>query len=629
MSKRRKKTSENYEDDEDSETLFPDIKRKNNAKNKQIGDTDKYAYDLPYKQAGNKNVGDIIKGIEKNKVKNSKSLQEKHAYDKLTPNEKILFRYEKMDSTTKKKKRRKNDPENGEQNESSDEEFNSRQNYIEFPDPKTRRVMKMKFPQDIIELKNVDELIYISKCLVTYMDGDEYKMTKHMQTKKYIDQAVIILHEKLDQHLVKGNVGVTDIKNVKKLLKQNTKKGQEEDEEDVFSAKTDSLNSEEGDKLFEEQKEEDDEIEKFVKRNFNLKQQEKNNTIINRYVDTNKSRRKTVEKPDLKLHQNLGKINEKNFTQEFNGNAETKLGKDPLMSDRKYNKADEIYPTPSELKDSNQNQDPEDHNPKEEVDVANDEEEEKLLQMANIKKTGKSNLMRVFVDFIIEGNDGRGWRTYKFNSKLNGGTVLDIKALIKRDFGYKIMDQKIYHNFALQENNASIKELHNNSMSSTGEVQSFVDLIMIPEKKAAEKKEDYRRPKIEEIYVHEYIHPTIQIADDFDEFFVNNVEYKLLYPPQRNWYSEYFCMKSDVEFAIDTMLKKIEKVGEQNLEEDPKMIDPDLSKMLKVSKKLSNLLKDFHMTAKKCVLVINKWKIPPLPVRYLYGNGGNKYIIGG
>jgi hypothetical protein len=83
--------------------------------------------------------------------------------------------------------------------------------------------------------------------------------------------------------------------------------------------------------------------------------------------------------------------------------------------------------------------------------------------------------------------------------------------------------------------------------------------------------------------VHEYQHPTVQIADDMEEFLENNIEYKLLYPPQRNWFSEYFCGKSDVEYAIDNIATKIDKAGDAHLEDYFNFFDIDLGKLLKAS----------------------------------------------
>lgn len=40
-------------------------------------------------------------------------------------------------------------------------------------------------------------------------------------------------------------------------------------------------------------------------------------------------------------------------------------------------------------------------------------------------------------------------------------------------------------------------------------------------------------------------------------------------------------------------------------------------------------MNDFEQTAVKCIELINKWKVKPHELKYLYGTGGNKYIMGG
>jgi hypothetical protein len=50
----------------------------------------------------------------------------------------------------------------------------------------------------------------------------------------------------------------------------------------------------------------------------------------------------------------------------------------------------------------------------------------------------------VLIDFPIDGNDGIGWRTYKFEVQKEGGLVIDLKMLIEKDFLFNINDQRLY-----------------------------------------------------------------------------------------------------------------------------------------------------------------------------------------
>jgi len=44
---------------------------------------------------------------------------------------------------------------------------------------------------------------------------------------------------------------------------------------------------------------------------------------------------------------------------------------------------------------------------------------------------------------------------------------------------------------------------------------------------------------------------------------------------------------------------------------------------------MNNVVNDFEQTAVNCIELINKWKVKPHELKYLYGTGGNKYIMGG
>jgi hypothetical protein len=177
-------------------------------------------------------------------------------------------------------------------------------------------------------------------------------MTKHMQTKRNIDAALLLVQEKMDVHLAANSVAKKPKPSPKKPKAANLgRKPAPDKDEDIFSAKTDSLDSDEDPStLFDAQNkpETQDSIENFVKRNFVLQSEQKNQETIKRYIASNasnphqkKSLGKTPETP-------LGKTPHGNFNT-LNPSALQKLiAQDSTLS----KKADETYPAPSELGDS-------------------------------------------------------------------------------------------------------------------------------------------------------------------------------------------------------------------------------------------------------------------------------------
>jgi hypothetical protein len=82
------------------------------------------------------------------------------------------------------------------------------------------------------------------------------------------------------------------------------------------------------------------------------------------------------------------------------------------------------------------------------------------------------------IDFPIDGDDGIGWRTYRFEVQKEGGLVIDLKMLIEKDFGFNIKEQQLYFNFKLlEDDNTPVEVLIRDTDITT---RKYLTLIFIP-----------------------------------------------------------------------------------------------------------------------------------------------------
>ena len=107
----------------------------------------------------------------------------------------------------------------------------------------------------------------------------------------------------------------------------------------------------------------------------------------------------------------------------------------------------------------------------------------------------------------------------------------------------------------------------------------------------------------------------------------NNYERKLLLPPNRDWTKEYYAYrKRTLEFE-EIIKFKIENLKGKKI--NPERFDQELANIYRFSKGMNKVMSDFYQTAKKCVQLINRWNLEPQDVKYLYGVGGKKFVMGG
>jgi len=118
---------------------------------------------------------------------------------------------------------------------------------------------------------------------------------------------------------------------------------------------------------------------------------------------------------------------------------------------------------------------------------------------------------------------------------------MDLKMLIERDFGYHIKDQQLYFNFQLiEDNNTALEVLLRDTDITT---RSYLTLIFIPKNPPATKVGKIRRLKISNMALHEMFPVGGVFCKTNEEFLNIDVSKGLIYPPARDWNSEYYTIR--------------------------------------------------------------------------------------
>lgn len=246
---------------------------------------------------------------------------------------------------------------------------------------------------------------------------------------------------------------------------------------------------------------------------------------------------------------------------------------------------------------------------------------------ASFEEASRNNTQKpitIMVDFPKEGDDGLGWRTYKFDLK-GKAQIVDIKILIERDFGYAVEDILLFHNLReIQSDLIPITEIIKDCMIFTF---GFPTLIFIAKNKPKKNIQEFNRPKFGARDIDLELKVNGDIARTSEEFLESDVEKVLLLPPDRSWTKEYFAYKKKTVESEEMIRFYVKNLRGQtiNLEN----LDQYLAKIKKYSSGMSKTLKEFNETAKVCVRLINRWKLEPQEIKYLYGLSGKKYVMGG
>jgi len=157
--------------------------------------------------------------------------------------------------------------------------------------------------------------------------------------------------------------------------------------------------------------------------------------------------------------------------------------------------------------------------------------------------------------------------------------------------------------------------------------RSYLTLIFIPKQPPAAKVGKVRRLKITNMLLHEMFPVGGTFCKSIEEFLNIDVSKSLIYPPQREWNSEYYTLRKKLKNVQSLVKNKCAKIV--NKSDLVLALDQEFQEMLKLERSLHKVVTDFELTAIKCIELINKWKVKPHELKYLYGTGGAKYVMAG
>lgn len=241
------------------------------------------------------------------------------------------------------------------------------------------------------------------------------------------------------------------------------------------------------------------------------------------------------------------------------------------------------------------------------------------------------NAIEIMVDFPLPGPDGLIWRTYKFQTEQSSGQIIDLKILIEKDFGYLVKDIALFHNFErIQDDLIYIRDLiDDNQITTLGKLT----LIFIPMKNPVSNRNKFLRSSLPDTKVDLKFHTKGEFAKTIKDFLESDHSRKLLLPPVRDWTKEFFDFKRKIVELEKKSKEEIDRLGGGNKVNmkagTSNKLNIDLQNLFKYAKAIYSTIEEFMMTAKKCIAIIEHWNIEPQEIKYLYGIGGRKFVLGG
>ena len=242
------------------------------------------------------------------------------------------------------------------------------------------------------------------------------------------------------------------------------------------------------------------------------------------------------------------------------------------------------------------------------------------------KRNRNAEKFNVVVYFVLNGPDGIGWRSYVYDLYVEATQIIDLKILVEKDFGYSEQNQHYFFNLKEISSETDLSHL---DFKCDIWSQDCLALIMIPSAEPMYNRNTNARGK----------HLPIAIPDMFpesegkpfarstEEFLNSNILKALVFPPNRDWTTEFYINYNQAK----TILKEVKIKDKETTTK--KFLGPKLSEvMLRLSlhtKGMQKTIDEFEQTAMKCIEVINRWNVKPHEINFLYGVGGLKYVMGG
>lgn len=231
----------------------------------------------------------------------------------------------------------------------------------------------------------------------------------------------------------------------------------------------------------------------------------------------------------------------------------------------------------------------------------------------------------VVVYLVINGPDGIGWRNYTYDLHMEATLVIDLKMLVEQDLGYEYQHQHYYFNLKEISDETDLTHL---GFQCDIWVRECIALVMLPSGESNMLIGDgNKRGKYLPVAVTELYPETGNFAKTTAEFLSSNTIKSLLYPPNRDWNEEFYVNYTQAQaILLEIETKDNEMLSKKLL--GPKLADA-LSRLAIHTRGLQTTISEFEETALKCIELIDKWEIKPQEINFLYGVGGNKYVMGG
>lgn len=230
----------------------------------------------------------------------------------------------------------------------------------------------------------------------------------------------------------------------------------------------------------------------------------------------------------------------------------------------------------------------------------------------------------VVVYLVINGPDGIGWRSYIYDLYTETSQIIDLKILVEKDLGYPYQNQHYFFNLKEISDNTDLSHL---DFKCDIWSQDCIALIMIPSAEPVFNKVKNVRGKYLPMVVTDYFPDGGAFAKSTEDFLSSNILKALVYPPNRDWTTEFYINYNQVK----TILKEVKIKDKETTTK--KFLGPKLSDvLLRLSmhvKGMQKTIDEFEQTAMKCIEVINRWDVKPHEINFLYGVGGLKYVMGG
>lgn len=230
----------------------------------------------------------------------------------------------------------------------------------------------------------------------------------------------------------------------------------------------------------------------------------------------------------------------------------------------------------------------------------------------------------VMVDLCLNGPDGLGWRSYRYDLFVETTQLIDLKILVENDLGYSYQDQDYYFNLKKLTDDVDLKNL---DLHCDIYFKEIITLIMIPSNEPFTNTEKINRLKFMPVTASDHFPENGSFAKDTKEFLKTNIMKSLMFPPNRDWTEEFYVNYRKAKEMLQKMKQKDKLTTEKK--QLGQKLNEDLAQLSIYTKGMQKTISEFEETAMKSIEIITKWEVQPHDINYIYGLGAKKYVMGG